>query len=91
MHLVAGNEENSSKLVTEFLTELIDSEGIPKELKVDNDTAFKSNVLKNLRISGRSRYFIRLPIGLVERNLRTIQSKQCEDLPRRREQFENVS
>ncbi len=40
-------KRQSSRATIKFLTELIDSEGVPRELKVDNATAFKSSELRN--------------------------------------------
>ena len=52
MDIVASYKKQSSKAVSDFLTELINSEGVPKQLKVDNSTDFRP-------VSSRSSIFER--------------------------------
>ncbi len=55
---------------------MIDSEGVPRELKVDNTSAFKSSEFRNfvndwkIKLSFSMPY-VHTPIGLVARNIRT--------------------
>ena len=68
----------SSKSAIKFLNSLIESDGVPKSIKVDNATAFKSTEFKaysaklNLVVNYSTPY-VHTPIGLVERNIRTLE------------------
>ncbi len=66
------------QIVTKFLKRLIESHRVPKSIKVDNASAFKSaefiacSAKLNLVVNVSTPY-VHTPIGLVDRNIRTLE------------------
>ncbi len=68
----------SSRNVVKLLDNLVESDGVPRSIKVDIATAFKSTEFRSYsaRLNLVVKYstpYVHTPIGVVERNIRTIE------------------
>ncbi len=65
----------SSKKATNFIDEIVESDGVPKTLKVHNASAEFSRYSASLNLEVKfSTPHVHTPIGLVERNIQTIEN-----------------